>query len=152
MVRTGVLPFSRMIMRKPFTYYFDGRLMEWCLGVATLALSLECTIWPDTLKASAFQWLVVFVPSGLITVVLFIVGSVRIGAILANGYSLWIGPYLRSYCALLSSVMWFQFGTALVKLSEIQGFASPGIPFWYSFMFAELYITYRAVLDVRTRR
>lgn len=134
------------------SYYIDGRLFEWVMSVSMVLLALEIFIWPFTLNASAFQWATMVMNSEFIGVVLFCAGWFRCLALIANGSSLTIGPRVRAIGALCGAVVWFQFGLALLKLSVDQNFPSPGIPFWFMFTIAELRITYRAVLDVRTPR
>jgi hypothetical protein len=41
--------------------------------------------------------------------------------------------------------MWSQFVMALLRLSILQGYPSPGLPFWTMFVVVELYVAYRAV-------
>lgn len=135
-----------------FSYYIDGRLFEWVMSVSMVLLSIEIFIWPDTLRASAFQWVVQVMHVDFVGVVLLIAGVFRVSALVANGSSMVIGPRVRAVGALIGAAIWVQFGMALVKLSVDQNFASPGIPFWFMFTLAELRITYRAVLDVRTAR
>jgi hypothetical protein len=134
------------------SYYLDGRLFEWVMSISMVLLAVEILIWPDTLQASAFQWVVQVMPVDFVWVALLLAGWFRVLALVANGSSLVIGPRVRSIGALVGAVIWIQFGAALVKLSIDQHFASPGIPFWFMFTVAELRITYRAVLDVRTPR
>lgn len=135
-----------------FSYYIEGRIFEWVMSVSMVLLAVEIFIWPVTLKASAFQWAAQVINSEFIGAVLFCAGWFRCLALIANGSSLAIGPRIRAIGALCGAVVWFQFGLALVVLSVEQNFPSPGIPFWFMFTLAELRITYRAVLDVRTSR
>lgn len=130
-------------------YYLDGRLFEWTMSASMLLVSAEIFVWPETLKASAFQWITRVMSPDFIGVTLLIAGLMRTFALIANGSSLSMGPRLRSVGAIAGAVMWVQFGIALVKLSTEQHFPSPGIPFWFMFTLAELRIAYRAVLDVR---
>lgn len=132
------------------SYYLDGRLFEWVMAISMVMLAVEIFVWPDTLRASAFQWALQLMSADFVGVVMFCAGWFRILALIANGSSLVIGPRVRAVAAIVGAVMWVQFGTALVKLSVEQDFPSPGIPFWYMFTIAELRIAYRAVLDVRT--
>lgn len=135
---------------KPYTYYLDGRLFEWVMAATVMILGLEVVIWPMTLKAPSFQWISVFGNSVVIGLSLFAVGFTRIVALIMNGASLVAGPRIRSITALMCAALWVQFAVALVIISLNQGFASPGIPFWIVATIAELYVTYRAVLDVRS--
>lgn len=137
-------------MKHRLYYYLDGRLFEWVMGLGMVMLAIQIFIWPHTLQASAFRWAVKYTSQEAVGVLLFVAGWFRIWALIANGQSLVIGPWLRAIGALCGAVCWFQFGTALIVLSVQQNFPSPGIPFWYTFVLAELWVTYRAVLDVRT--
>ncbi len=135
-----------------FSYYIDGRLFEWVMSISMVFLSVEIFVWPDTLKASAFRWVLQVMSEDFIGVVLLGAGVFRCAALVANGSSMVIGPRVRAIGALCGAVIWVQFGMALIKLSIDQHFASPGIPFWFMFTLAELRVVYRAVLDVRTSR
>lgn len=131
------------------SYYLDGRLFEWVMSISMVLLAIEVFVWPETLQASAFQWALLVMSSDFVGAVMFAAGWFRILALIANGSSMVIGPRVRAIGAIAGAVMWVQFGTALVKLSIVQHYPSPGIPFWFMFTIAELRIAYRAVLDVR---
>ena len=131
------------------SYYLDGRLFEWVMSLSMVMLAIEVLVWPETLRASEFQWLTQVMSPDFVGAILLAAGWFRCLALLANGSSLVIGPRVRAIGAIIGAVMWVQFATALVKLSIEQHFPSPGIPFWYMFTLAELRIAYRAVLDVR---
>lgn len=139
-------------MNGRINYYIDGRLFEWVMSISMVILAVEIFVWPVTIKASAFQWAATVMSTEAIGGVLFFAGWFRCMALIANGSSLAVGPRVRALGALCGAVVWFQFGLALLKLSVDQSFPSPGIPFWFMFTLAELRITYRAVLDVRTAR
>ena len=135
-------------MGKLIRYYVDGRLWEWIITVAMLALAVETLIWPQTLKASAFQWIVLVMSNWFAEIFLFSVGWTRLIGLLLNGHMIRgvrVGPIIRSASAIACAVMWVQFDIALFELSVRQGFPSPGIPFWSMFVLGELYTTYRAV-------
>jgi hypothetical protein len=134
------------------SYYIDGRLFEWVMSVSMALLAVEIFVWPDALRDSAFQWVVLVLPVDLIGAVLLGAGIFRCAALIANGSSMVIGPRVRAIGALCGAVIWMQFAGALIKFSVEQHSASPGIPFWFVFTLAELRITYRAVLDVRIAR
>jgi len=134
------------------SYYIDGRMFEWVMSISMILLSVEIFIWPETLKASAFQWITLVLNTEIVGIVLIGAGIFRCSALVANGSSMVIGPRVRAIGALAGAAIWVQFGMALVKLSIDQNFPSPGIPFWFMFTLAELRVVYRAVLDVRTPR
>jgi hypothetical protein len=134
---------------KPVTYYLDGRLYEWVFAVSMFASSILMLVWPNMIQGGAFQWLVVYFNVSSITIFLFVTGSARLAALIANGGSEAIGPRVRSITAIFSAIMWSQFTLALLKLSIDQGYPSLGVFFWFIFTLAELYVAYRAILDVR---
>lgn len=133
--------------------YVEGRLFEWTMSLAMVLLALEIFLWPRTLEASAFYWLVAVMPSRFVGVFLLLVGAARLTALFINGRSMMYGPRIRAVGALAGAVMWAQFSLALLMpfvMSE-KAIPSPGIPFWFSFTFAEIYSAYRAASDVRNR-
>ncbi len=133
---------------KRISYYIDGRLFEWVITIAMLWLAVAIFADPLALRASAFQWLALVMPSSFIEIFLFLIGWTRLVGLLLNGHA-WrgrrIGPIIRSLTAVACAVMWVQFDLALFELSAKQGFMSPGIPFWSMFVVGELYVAYRAV-------
>lgn len=130
-------------------YYLRGRLVEWMMSTPIIILSLMLFVWPQITEAPAFQLFAAVVPSRLIGVVLLIVGVSCIVALLVNGASMSIGPRVRSWAALARSVLWIQFGLSTVEASIAQGYPYTVTPFWFTFAVAEIYVAYRAVLDVR---
>lgn len=132
-------------------HYVEGRLFEWVMALAMTLLAIETFVWPRTLEASAFYWLITVMPSSFIGVFLFVFGVARMGALIANGRSTVYGPRVRALGALAGAVMWAQFDLALIASYSIKGPPSPGIPFWFTFTLAELYSAYRAASDDRSR-
>ena len=133
--------------------YLEGRLFEWTMTTAMILLSVEIFLWPQTLEASAFHWLVLVLPAEIIGVVMLFVGTSRATALFINGRSILYGPRIRAVGALVGAVMWAQFDLALLMpfLMNEKAIPSPGIPFWFTFTAAELYTVYRATTDVRNR-
>lgn len=134
-------------------HYFKDRLFEWAMAVSMLLLAVQTFVWPRTLEASAFHYLVLVMPSACVGVFLFLFGLARCGALIANGRSRVYGPRVRAIGCLAGAVMWAQFDLALLAAysMKISGPPSPGIPFWFVFTFAELYSAYRAASNVRSR-
>lgn len=141
-------------MRKMLRYYVDGRLFEWTITIAMLWLAVATFVSPNALRASAFQWIVLAMSPTFVEIFLFMVGWTRLIGLLLNGHMFRgrrLGPIIRAVTAVFCAAMWVQFDLALVELSAHQGFMSPGVPFWSMFVFAELYVAYRAVAgDGRT--
>jgi hypothetical protein len=135
-------------MGKLLRYYIDGRRFEWVITLAMLWLAVALYIAPEELQASAFQWILLVMPTGFVGGFLFLIGWARIIGLLLNGHTLVgvkVGPIIRSTTAIACAVMWVQFDLALFELSARQAFMSPGIPFWSMFVIGELDVAYRAV-------
>lgn len=129
-------------------YYVDGRLFEWSMTVPMLALSVLSFIWPLTLRGSAFRWILAVGSPPLIEVTMFTISWAALIGLLLNGHAvrgIRLGPIIRSATAVARAVIWVQFALALFRLSIIQGYPSPGLPFWLMFTVTELYVAYRAV-------
>jgi hypothetical protein len=131
--------------------HIEGRLFEWAMSFAMVLLALETFAWPRTLEASAFHWLTAAMPASGIGALLLLFGMARCAALITNGRSHVHGPRIRAIGALAGAVMWAQFDLALIASFTVKGPPSPGIPFWFTFTFAELYSAYRAASDVRRR-
>jgi hypothetical protein len=130
-------------------HYLEGRLFEWIMASAMILLAVQTFVWPGTLAASAFHLLAEAMPNSFIGAFLLLFGVLRLGALIANGRSLAYGPWLRATGALAGAVLWGQFELALLGDMSFDKPPSPGIPFWFVFILAELYSGYRAASDVR---
>ena len=133
-------------------HYIEGRLLEWTNSLAFSALGISVFVWPKTATNPAFHLFASVMPSELIGAVLLACGFACIAALIANGDSKAIGPRVRSYTALLRSILLFQFGLSTLQSSLAQGFPYTVVPFWFLMALAEIWVAYRAVLDVRTLR
>lgn len=132
------------------SYYLEGRRFEWVITIAMLWLAMATLAAPDTLRASAFEWITLVMSPGFAGLTLFTLGWARLIGLLLNGHKVRnrrIGPLIRASTAVMCAVMWVQFDLALINLSHAQGFMSPGIPFWSMFVIGELDVAYRAVAD-----
>lgn len=135
-------------MHRRISYYLEGRLFEWMMSVSMVLLAFEIYLFPRTIEFSAFTELSQVMTSKFIGVFLGVVGAIRIGSLLLNGHKVGdvrIGPLLRSVMAVLCALMWTQFALALFQMSVDRGAPSPGLPFWSTFVFGELYVAYKAV-------
>ncbi len=131
-------------------YYLDGRLFEWTFSVCSAVLGASMLIFPRMAHGSIVKVLIDIVGWPLAAVVFLLVGVASIAALIVNGNSLSIGPRVRSLCAIARAVLWGQFTLSMLHVSVVQGFPSPMVFFFSVFTVAELYVVYRAVLDVRT--
>lgn len=135
---------------KTIAHYVEGRLFEWVMSIPIVILGFMLLAWPKITTAPAFHLFAWALPSEAIALSLIVSGFACIAALLANGSSLEIGPRVRSWSALLRGVLWLQFAISTLQASLEQGFPFTVQPFWFTFAVAEIWVAYRAVLDVRT--
>lgn len=140
-----------MRSRHPITYYLDGRLYEWTMGSAMVVFGIAVLFFPRMAQGSILQILSAIFSSWGIGLIFLFDGALRITALIANGKSLQIGPRIRAWTAAVASILWTTFTLSMVRVSLEQGFPSPMVFYWGFFTTAEVYISYRAVLDVRFR-
>ncbi len=132
------------------SYYVDGtRLFEWAMSVPVVVLAVCLFEWPQLTSAPAFRLFAWALPTNLIGVTFLACGVASITALLVNGSSQEIGPRVRSWTALARAILMLQFGLSTLQAGIEQGFPYTVQPYWFSFAVAELWVAYRAVLDVR---
>jgi hypothetical protein len=129
--------------------YVESRLFEWCMSIAMTGLAVEIFFWPRILGATSFNLLTDLMPGQFISSFLLFFGIARFAALIANGRSTVHGPRIRAIAAIAGAVLWAQFAFSLI-VEFYDAPPSPGIPFWTTFVLAELYSAYRAASDVRT--
>lgn len=135
-------------MHRKLAYLLEGRLFEWMMSISMVLLAFEIYLYPRTIEFSAFTELGQVMSSQFIGLFLGIVGTIRIASLSLNGHAIRgvrIGPFLRSLMAVFCALMWTQFALALFQMSVDRGAPSPGLPFWSTFVFGELYVAYKAV-------
>jgi len=138
------------MIRLKIKHPLDGRLLEWAVSIPLILLGISMLLWNKIFHGSILRILVGSI-GGIGTAVVFVaVGLFGIAALIANGSSLKIGPHIRSVTAIIRAVIWMSFTLSMAEVSIAQGFPSPMVYFFGSFTMAELYISYRAVLDVRS--
>jgi hypothetical protein len=115
-----------------------------------IMLGLAILIWPVISHGSILRLLVVLFGPMLTALTFIVIGFTGMVALIANGSSLRIGPRLRALSAIIRSILWISFALSMARVSIEQGFPSPMVFFWSSFTGAEVYISYRAALDVRS--
>lgn len=127
------------------------RLFEWTMTVAMLGLALEIAIWPGTIGASAFRYMLQVVGTSNLSMFFMMVGLLRIAALIANGQWPVYGPRCRAVGAGFGALIWFQMVIALLILAPTSGIPSPGIPVYLALTTGELISAYRAATDVGNR-
>ena len=131
------------------SYYVGNRLFEWSMSIPVLLLSLMLFVWPQIIEAPAFRLFAWVLPSSIIGILFLICGIASIVALLVNGASMMVGPRVRSWAALARASLWLQFGISTLQAGIEQGYPYTVQPFWFTFALAEVWVAYRAVLDVR---
>lgn len=138
-----------MASRRPLTYYLDVRLFEWAFDAPLVLLGISMLIWPKVAHGSILQVLVENSGPTLAALVFVATGIIGIVALIANGKSMQTGPRLRALTAVVRSILWLTFVLSMMRVSMAQGFPSPMVFFWSSFVGAEIYVSFRAAADVR---
>lgn len=139
-------------MLERLRHYFENRLLEWVNAFAFSFLGCAVFIWPKTSTNPAFHLFMAFLPPPVAALIMLACGLFCIAALLTNGYSPVIGPRIRAWSAFLRAMLLLQFGVSTLEASYNQGFPFTVVPFWFLMAFAEIWVSYRAVLDVRTVR
>lgn len=140
------------VTERGIVYFLDTRLYEWAFGIAMILVGGAMLIFPRMAHGSIMSILAAGLNSYAIGTIFLALGLLRLAALIANGRSMQIGPRIRSFVAVLTSALWTTFTLSMARVSFEQGFPSPMVFFWGPFTLAEVYISYRAVLDVRTDR
>lgn len=140
---------SRVIPMVRVLRHIEGRLFEWTMSVICLSLGLAMTCFPRMVGGSILQVLLFLVSPQQAIAIFLILGIVGTTALIANGASFKVGPRVRSICAIMRSMLWIQFALSMFIVSVKQGFPSPMIFVFPYLALSELYVVYRAVLDVK---
>lgn len=132
-------------------YYCGNRLFEWVMTVAMLGLALEIVIWPATIQASAFRFILLVVSTQFLGWFFLIAGTVRIAALIANGAWPVYGPWMRVATSAAVALIWIEMDAALFMLPPLTFAPSPGIPVYFALTIGELISCYRAISDAGHR-
>jgi len=135
--------------------YLNGKLFEWTFSWCLILLGTAMVPFPRMIRGSILTVIVRVLDNfhiGLtvVPIAFLMIGSLGVGALIANGQSLWMGPWTRAICAMLRGVLWLTFSLSMIEVSFTQGFPSPMDFFFPVFMTTEFFIMYRAVFDVRS--
>lgn len=130
--------------------FLTCRLFEWVTTFIMLGMAATVIASPDTIEKGAFRYMLVAGFTPLVLGVFFVVvGSIRVGALYANGRSEVWGPRLRIVGALAGIFIWSWMGVALVMLTRDTGTLSLGIVNWIGLALGEVISCARAGSDVR---
>lgn len=129
--------------------YCGNRLFEWIMTAAMIGIACWIVIWPATISASAFRFILEIVTTQFLGFFFMVAGALRIAALVANGSWPVYGPYLRSFTAGAAALVWVQMAAALFSLPTFAAAPSPGIPVYFALTIGELISCYRALSDGR---
>lgn len=131
---------------------FRDRLFEWTMAAVLLGLGVWLVIWPASMRHSAFRLMLDFIGPQFLTALYLVVGAGRLAALWINGRSHVIGPHVRAAGCVVGAMIFFQMDLALLGLIELQQTdPSPGIVMYSALAAAEIYSTYWAVRDAKSR-
>ena len=141
-------------MRRQLLVYLNGKLFEWSFSWCLILLGTAMVIFPRMIRGSILTTIVkileaLHIDTIVVPLAFLVIGTLGIAALIANGQSMWMGPWTRAICALLRGVIWITFTLSMVEVSFKQGFPSPMDFFFFVFALTEFFIMYRAVLDVK---
>ena len=130
-------------------YYLDGRLFEWAFSGGAFWLGISTLMWPESITTGAFTQLVAVMSPGVVAAYALAVSVAGFAALMTNGRSLVLGPIVRSFCATGRAYLWSQMAYALFLVGLTRPTPSIGLGFWAIFAVAELYVAFRAMVDVK---
>lgn len=127
------------------------RLFEWVMTFVMLGMAGTIVASPDTIGKGAFRYMLAVGLTPLAVGLFFwIVGLVRVVALVLNGKSPLWGPRLRAIGAAGGALIWAWMAVALVYLTVDTGSLSLGIFNWVGLAFGEIISCVRAGADVRS--
>lgn len=129
--------------------YLDTRLLEWALSSFLVLTGTSMLVWMRMIHGSILQVVIDVFGETAVALGFITIGLGGLAALIANGSSLWVGPWIRALSAALRAIIWSTFVLSMAKVSLVQGFPSPMVILFGIFTIVEVYISYRAVLDVR---
>lgn len=125
--------------------HFENRLFELATTSMMLGEALLIALWPHAIEASAFVQLLKVLSPAWLGFGFLICGSLRLAALIANGWWPFYGPILRAIGAMGGAMIWFQMCIALFQLFPQIGTPSPGIPVYFVLTMFELVSLRRAL-------
>ena len=125
--------------------HFEDRIFELAATLMMLGMASLIAIWPASIEASDFRYMLLVMPPQAVAVVFFLLGGARIAALIANGHWPIYGPFVRAIGALFGALMWLQMDLALLNLIPAAGAPTPGIPVYFVLFAFELVSMYRAL-------
>lgn len=131
---------------KALVRHFENRLFELAMTVAMLGIAIWVMVWPGSIEAGSFKFLLRVMSAGAVIGIYALLGVARIAALIANGSWPFYGPIVRAIGALFAAFVWAQMSAALFLWSDVTGRPpSIGIPVYATLALFELVSMYRAM-------
>ena len=120
-------------------------------GLMMLGIAATIAASPRSIASGAFHLMqnIGFGPHSL-GLAFAAIGSMRIGALYANGRWPFYGPWCRAVGALGGALVWVQMSVALIAWSDTAGYISIGVTVYAVLALGEFISCYRAANDART--
>ncbi len=128
--------------------YWRDRLFEWVTAGMMIGFAITIALWPDTIQASSFRYILRVISAESMGVFFTVFGVMRFSALIANGSWPIYGPRFRTIGAGAGALMWGQLSASLIYLSPPHP-PSPGIPVYILLTVGELISAYRVMSDAR---
>jgi hypothetical protein len=122
------------------------RQFEWTMAVALTSIGAHLIFSPESGEITAFRYGLEGIGLHTAAAVYFILGIVRMAALVANGRVPIYGEMGRAACSVLSSVVWAEMAFVLYHVPAL-GAPSPYIWIYVVLTASESYSTFRAVSD-----
>lgn len=128
--------------------HFENRLFDLAGSLMMIGLSLHILIWPGSIRASLFRFMLNLMAPLWIVLLLGVGGVLRLAALIANGAWPLYGPKLRACGAVVGASIWAQMCTSLILVNASTGRdPSPGITVYLVLTSVELIAMCRALVD-----
>lgn len=121
--------------------HFENRLSELSAALMMFGIAVLTAAFPVASDAPAFDLIGFAIVDAWLSTAFFVVGMVRIIALIANGGWPVYGPFMRAGGAFVGALIWSQMCLSLVMLSP----PSPGIPVYAVLTATEIISIYRAL-------
>lgn len=135
-------------MTRSINYHCSNRLFEWVMTGALLGLGLLILVYPKSMGASAFRYILDIIGPLWLATFYLLIGGFRIAALIANGsWPTW-GPMIRASACGAAALIWAQMDIALLMLIPQAGTPpSPGIPVYFALTIGEIFSCYRVLAN-----
>ena len=132
--------------------HFQNRLFELATAGMMIALSLHIMIWPNSIQASVFRFMLGVTGPHWMVAILGIGGALRFAALVANGSWPVHGPKLRACGAIVGASVWAQMSVSLVLFcANVGSQPSPDTWVYLVLCLVELIAMCRALVDHEDR-